>query len=58
MNPTVLLIVQALIQYGPEAAKAIQALFAQTTPPTQAQWDALFATVQPLYAGSTTHPAS
>lgn len=42
----ILLIAQALLQYGPGAAKALHDIFS-TANPTQAQWDALFAIAKP-----------
>lgn len=41
----IVLIVQVLIKYGPDAAAAIQKLF-QTAAPTQADWDELFSKVK------------
>ena len=38
-----LLIVGALVKYGPDVAASIQRMVAAGSEPTQAQWDALFA---------------
>jgi hypothetical protein len=38
---TAAIIIQALLTYGPDVAKAIQAIFANNNP-TQADWDNLF----------------
>jgi hypothetical protein len=43
MPAAVLIVLQALLQYGPAAALAIKNLLA-VQEPTQADWDAVFAT--------------
>lgn len=49
MNPTTTeLIIQALLRYGPDVAKAIYALFTNPAP-TQADWDALWVIAQKSY---------
>lgn len=45
---TAMLIVQALIQYGPAAAKAVKEIF-ETEKPTQEQWDKVFAICEKSY---------
>lgn len=45
----ILVIAQALIQYGPEAAKALKEIFS-TTAPTDAQWQALWDKSQTPYS--------
>ena len=37
------IIAMALIKYGPELAKALLGLFQRGTPPTAAEWEAVFA---------------
>mgnify|MGYP001608700759 CR=1 FL=1 len=50
MSPTALLIVQALLTYGPTLARELQSLFAQQRDPTQEEWDKLFALYDKSYA--------
>jgi hypothetical protein len=49
VNATVLIIIQALLQYGPAAAAAIQKILSNPAP-TQADWDAVFAVAQTPYS--------
>jgi hypothetical protein len=46
LGMTIAQLAQLLITYGPDAVKAIVNLFSQSTPPTAAQWDALFLVVK------------
>lgn len=45
MNPTAVLIVEALVRYGPAVAKSVKEILEKPAP-TQADWDALFAKVK------------
>jgi len=56
MNPTVLLVLQVLLQYGPAVAQEVQKLIAMKDP-TQADWDALFAKAQTPYSTYVPPPA-
>lgn len=44
-----ILIASALIKYGPDVAQTIQRMLASGAPPTQADWDALFAKTRKSY---------
>lgn len=44
-----ILIASALVKYGPDVAQTIQRMFASGAPPTQADWDALFAKTRKTY---------
>ena len=48
MNTTAILIVQSLIKYGPEVARAIAAIF-QKSDPTPAEWEAVFKLAEKSY---------
>lgn len=50
MSPAIiLLIAEALLKYGPAMARQYHALFSKTTPPTAAEWEALFTTAEKSY---------
>jgi hypothetical protein len=52
----IIMIAQVLLQYGPEAARALHDIFT-TSAPTAQQWETLFAQVKPYSAyipGTTT----
>lgn len=43
------LVISALVKYGPDVAQAIHRMLSSRTPPTQAEWDALFAKADKSY---------
>jgi len=43
MTTTTLLILEALIRYGPLVGAKVQQIIANPKPPTEAEWNALFA---------------
>lgn len=50
MTPAaILLIAEILLKYGPSVARQFQALFTKNTPPTQHEWDAIFAMAEKSY---------
>lgn len=50
MSPAIiLLIAEALLKYGPALARQYHALFTKTTPPTDAEWEALFKLAEKSY---------
>lgn len=42
MSPTALMILQALLTYGPTLARELQKLFSQQRDPTPEEWEKLF----------------
>ena len=56
MTPTMIMfVIDALLKYGPDAARAVQKIF--TTPePTREDWESLFSVAQKKYEDYTKHP--
>lgn len=43
MNPTTILIIEALIRYGPVVGDKVRSFISRTDVPTAEEWEALFA---------------
>lgn len=57
MDPaTIALILQFALKYGPDLGLTIYSLFKQTTPITDAQWQALFTQMKQSYSQATGLP--